>query len=192
MKLGRKFPSVESVKNIRKEGVYMSVGSVQDKTYSLKELPEDKMKVLEEYIDSLEDKEGSLIHILHKAQGLLGFLPMEVQLFISRKIDIPAAKVFGVVSFYSYFTTNPVGKHTISICMGTACFVRSADKIFDRFKELLGIEGGETTPDELFTLKDVRCIGACGLAPVVLVDEKVYGRVTLEDVEKILDEYREV
>lgn len=170
----------------------MSVGSVQDKTYSLKELPEKEMKLLEEYIESIEDKEGSLIHILHKAQNLLGFLPMEVQLFISRKLDIPAAKVFGVVSFYSYFTTNPVGKHTISICMGTACFVKGADKIVDRFKDILGIQSGETTEDKIFTLRDVRCIGACGLAPVVLVDDKVYGRVTLDDVEKILNEYREV
>src|SRR6056297_2006819 len=162
----------------------------QKKTYSIDNLPKEKFKLLDEYIESISDKEGSLIHILHTAQEVFTFLPMEVQLHISRKIDIPASKVFGVASFYSYFTSNPVGKHTISVCMGTACFVRGSNKIFDKLKELLNVESGETTPDKIFTLKDVRCVGACGLAPIVMVDDKVYGRVKLEDLEGILDEYR--
>jgi NADH-quinone oxidoreductase subunit E/NADP-reducing hydrogenase subunit HndA len=175
---------------IRKEGVKMSKPISQKKTYSMENLPKEKFDLLDEYIDTISDKEGSLIHILHKAQEIFTFLPMEVQLHIARKVDIPASKVFGVASFYSYFTSNPVGKHKISVCMGTACFVRGSNKIFDKLKELLNVQSGETTEDKVFTLKDVRCVGACGLAPIVMVDDKVYGRVKLEDLEGILDEYR--
>jgi NADH-quinone oxidoreductase subunit E/NADP-reducing hydrogenase subunit HndA len=152
--------------------------------------PKEKYDELESYIDSLETTKGALIEILHKAQNIFGYLSRDVQLFIARKLGIPGAEVFGVVSFYSYFTTKPSGRHTISICMGTACFVRGSDKIARIFKEKLGIESNETTEDGLFTLKDVRCIGACGLAPVVMVDDKVFGRVKEEDVESILNEYR--
>lgn len=155
-----------------------------------KGLPKEKFDELEEYIDSLETTKGALVQILHKAQHIFGYLPREVQLFIARKLGIPGAEVFGVVSFYSYFTTKPVGKHTISVCMGTACFVRGADRIIEKFKEKLGVDSNETTKDGLFTLKDVRCIGACGLAPVVMVDEKVYGRVKEEDIDDIINEYR--
>lgn len=164
----------------------------QQETYSAKDLPKELFDELDQYIEGLEDKQGSLIHVLHKGQELFGYLPKEVQLYIARKLDVPGAKVFGVVSFYSYFTTNPVGKHKISVCMGTACFVRGAEKIFDDLKEKLDVKAGETTQDGLFTLKDVRCIGACGLAPVVLVDEKVYGRLQGDDIDAILEEYREV
>jgi len=153
-------------------------------------LPQEHYEALETYINSLKDKKGSLIHVLHKAQELFGYLPPEVQLFIARKLDIPGAKVFGVVSFYSYFTTKPVGKHKISVCMGTACFVRGAEKIVDAFKNELGVQNGETTPDGLFTLKDVRCIGACGLAPVVFLDDHVFGHVTVDGVKEILKKYR--
>lgn len=153
-------------------------------------MPQEHYETLETYINSLKDKKGSLIHVLHKAQELFGYLPPEVQLFIARKLDIPGAKVFGVVSFYSYFTTKPVGKHKISVCMGTACFVRGAEKIVDAFKNELGVQNGETTPDGLFTLKDVRCIGACGLAPVVFLDDQVFGHVTVDGVKEILKKYR--
>lgn len=164
----------------------------QQETYSAKNLPQELYDELDQYINGLEDKKGSLIHVLHRGQELFGYLPKEVQLFIARKLDVPGAKVFGVVSFYSYFTTNPVGKHKISVCMGTACFVRGAEKIFEDLKEKLDVPAGGTTQDGLFTLKDVRCIGACGLAPVVLVGEKVYGRLERDDIDAILDEYREV
>ncbi len=142
------------------------------------------------FIDSLETTKGALIEILHKAQEIFGYLSRDVQLYIARKLGIPGAEVYGVVSFYSYFTTKPSGKHTISVCMGTACFVRGADKILGKFKERLGIESNETTEDGMFTIKDVRCIGACGLAPVVTVDGRVYGRVKEEDVDNIINEYR--
>jgi NADH-quinone oxidoreductase subunit E/NADP-reducing hydrogenase subunit HndA len=161
----------------------------QAQTISVKDLPKELFDQLEVYIDGIEDKKGSLIHILHRGQILFGYLPKEVLLFISRKVNLPAAEVFGVVSFYSFFTTNPVGEHVIAVCMGTACFVRGADKILDEFKLKLGLETGETSPDMKFTIKDVRCVGACGLAPIVLVGEKVYGRVEVKDVGGILKEY---
>lgn len=154
------------------------------------EFPNELYDELGAFIDSLETTKGALIEILHRAQGIFGYLPRDVQLYIARKLGIPGAEVYGVVSFYSYFTTKPSGRHTISVCMGTACFVRGADKILGKFKEKLGIESNETTEDGLFTIKDVRCIGACGLAPVVTVDGKVYGRVKEEDVDNIINEYR--
>lgn len=153
-------------------------------------LPKEKFDELEKFIESLETTKGSLIEILHKAQNIFGYLPRDVQLFVSRKLGIPGAEVFGVVSFYSYFTTKPSGKHTISACMGTACFVKGANKIIERLKEKLGIDSNEVTADGVFDLKDVRCIGACGLAPVLMVDDKVYGKLTEEELDKILEHYR--
>jgi len=154
-------------------------------------LDQEKLSVLEGYIEGLEDKAGSLIHVLHKAQGLFGYLPENLQLHVARKMDLPAAKVNGVVSFYSFFTQEPRGKHTISLCMGTACFVKGADKIFKTLKDQLGVENNKMTEDGLFTLKDIRCVGACGLAPVMLVDDKVYGHVKAEDIQRILQKYRD-
>lgn len=155
------------------------------------DLPEESFKELEKYIDSIKTTKGALIEILHKAQEIFGYLPRDVQLFVARKLGIPGAEVFGVVSFYSYFTMKPMGKHTISVCMGTACFVRGSDRIIKKMKDTLGIESNEITKDGLFSLKDVRCIGACGLAPVILVDDKVYGRVKEEDIEEIINNYRQ-
>lgn len=154
------------------------------------DLPKEKFDELEVFIDGLETTKGALIEILHKAQNLFGYLPRDVQLFVARKMGIPGAEVFGVVSFYSYFTTKPRGKHTISVCMGTACFVRGSDKIIEGIKEKLSVESNEITEDGLFTLIDVRCIGACGLAPIVKIDDKVYGRVKEEELDGILDTYR--
>ncbi|PAB57022.1 NADH-quinone oxidoreductase subunit NuoE family protein [Anaeromicrobium sediminis] len=152
-------------------------------------LGKEKFEELREYIKSLDTIDGALISILHKAQTIFGYLPKEVQLFVARTLDLPGAEVYGVVSFYSYFTTEPVGKYTVSVCMGTACFVRGADKVVERISERLNIKPEETTGDGLFTLKSVRCIGACGLAPVVTIGEKVYGRVTVDEMDEILDSY---
>lgn len=154
------------------------------------DLPKEKFDELEKFIDGMETTKGALIAILHKAQNIFGYLPRDVQLYIARKLGIPGAEVYGVVSFYSYFTTKPGGKHTISVCMGTACFVRGADKIIERLKEKLDVESNEITEDGLFTLKDVRCIGACGLAPVVMVDDKVFGRVKEHELDDIINKYR--
>lgn len=153
-------------------------------------LDADKLKRLEEYIDSLPDTEGELINILHEAQDLFGYLPEELQIFISRKLGLTAAKVYGVVTFYSFFTMEPRGKHLISVCMGTACFVKGAEKILKEIKKELGIKEGNSTEDGMFTIDTLRCIGACGLAPVITIDGKVYGRVKPEEVRSILSEYR--
>ena len=153
-------------------------------------LKEQGFRELEEFIDKLETKEGSLIAVLHKAQNIFGYLPKEVQEFIAEHLDESLAHVYGVVSFYSYFTMVPKGEHPISVCMGTACYVRGAEKVLDEFKRELKIGVGETTPDGKFSLNCLRCVGACGLAPVVLIGEKVYGRLTPDGVKDILNEYR--
>lgn len=156
-----------------------------------KSLNKEKFDELEDFINSLENKKGALIEVLHKAQHVFGYLPKDVQLFISKKLNVPSSKVFGVISFYSYFTTKPRGKYVINICLGTVCFVKGADKIMEKFEQRLNIKCGETTPDGKFTLEGLRCVGACGLAPVVVINEKVYGKVTLDDVEKILSNYND-
>ena len=147
---------------------------------------------LDEFIDALPTKKGALIQVLHYAQGLFGYLPKEVQLHISKKLDVSPAKVYGVVSFYSYFTTEQKGKYKISVCLGTVCFVKGADKILAEFEKQLGIKSGETTPDLKYSLEGLRCVGACGLAPVVVVNGKVYGQVTVDQVKDILDEYNQI
>lgn len=152
-------------------------------------LAEEKFQELEEFINSLQDKRGALIEVLHKAQHIFGYLPKEVQLFVGEKLDVPASQVFGVVSFYSYFTTEPRGKYVINVCMGTACFVRGSGNVLAEFEKELNIKVGQTTADGKFTVGSLRCVGACGLAPVVVVNEKVYGHVTPEDVKNILAEY---
>lgn len=130
-----------------------------------------------------------LIAILHKAQGHFGFLPAEVQHAIAEQLNITRSKIFGVVTFYSYFTMEPKGKFPISICMGTACYVKGAEKVLLEFEKKLKIKNGQTTPDGVFSLNTLRCIGACGLAPVVMIGEKVYGGVKTDGVSAIIDEY---
>ena len=148
-----------------------------------------KVEQLVKLCEEFGNQEGELINVLHKAQELVGYLPREVQEVIARQLNIPVSKVYGVVTFYSFFTMTPKGEHPISVCMGTACYVRGAEKVLDEFKRVLKINVGETTPDGKFSLTSLRCVGACGLAPVVLIDEKVYGRVTPGEVEKILKEF---
>ena len=131
---------------------------------------------------------GELINILHGVQDPLGYLPKEVQELIALELGISAARVYGVVSFYSFFTMKPKGKYPISVCMGTACYVRGGEKVLDEFRRQLGIEVGGTTPDGLFSLDSLRCVGACGLAPVVMIGPRVYGRLKVTDVKGILDE----
>ncbi len=144
---------------------------------------------LDAFIASTGNNPSELIAILHRAQSIFGYLPMNVQTFIAEKLHINVSKVYGVVTFYSFFTMVPKGEYVINICLGTACFVRGADKILNRVEELLKIKNGETTPDGKFTLTTLRCVGACGLAPVMQINDKTYGNVTVDDVEKILREY---
>lgn len=149
----------------------------------------EKYEQLGSYIDELECKPIELIAILHRAQHIFGYLPREVQEFIAKKLNIPVSKVYGVVTFYSFFTMEKKGKYVINVCLGTACFVRGADKIMKEFESKLGIKNGETTEDGRFTLSSLRCVGACGLAPVIQVNGKTYGNATIETVSQILEEY---
>lgn len=151
-------------------------------------LDADKLKKLDDYIESLDRAEGELINILREAQEIFGYLPTDVQLYIARKLGVPAAKVYGVATFYSYFTMTPRGKHVISVCLGTACFVKGADRVVDEFRKQLNIKEGTLSEDGLYTIDSIRCVGACGLAPVVIVDGKVHGRVKPEDVAAIVKE----
>lgn len=144
---------------------------------------------LDEYIDSLPTKQGALISVLHRAQDIFDYLPIEVQSHIAQKLDIPASKVYGVVTFYSFFTMTKKGKYRISVCMGTACFVRGAGKVLDRFERELDVKPGTTSEDGMYSLDGLRCVGACGLAPVVLVNGKVYGRIEEKDVEGVIKDF---
>lgn len=150
-------------------------------------------KELEEKLDAIIEKyrntSGALIPVLHEAQDVYGYLPLEVQRHISEKLDIPLAEVYGVVSFYTQFTVNPKGKYQISVCMGTACYVKGANDILDKFRTRLSIDVGECTEDGKYSLDACRCVGACGLAPVVMVNDEVYGKLVADDVDGIIDKY---
>jgi NADH:ubiquinone oxidoreductase subunit E len=154
----------------------------------------EKTRELESYIDSLpltDDREknrGFLIQCLHRAQGIFGYLPESVQLFVADKLHLHLVEVYGVISFYSYFTDKPVGRYKINVCTGTACFVRGAGRVLDEFKRYLGVEEGETSKDMKFSLGSLRCVGACSLAPVVMVNDKVFGNVTAQKVPDIIQE----
>ena len=153
------------------------------------ELRQDQLDKIHSICDSFGNEEGELINVLHKCQESFGYLPAEVQEVISEKMEIPAAKVYGVVTFYSFFTMITKGKHPISICTGTACYVRGAETVLNEFKKQLDIEVGETSEDGKFSLSCLRCVGACGLAPVVQVGDKTYGRVAPDDVKGIIEAY---
>ena len=144
---------------------------------------------LQEVIAKYKGTEGALIPVLHEAQSIFGYLPIEVQQKISEGLDVPMAELYGVVTFYAQFSIYPKGKYQIGVCLGTACYVKGSGDIIDRIKLKLGIEVGECTPDGKFSLDATRCIGACGLAPVLTVNEEVYGRLTVDDVDDILAKY---
>lgn len=175
----------------------MAASQCDAKEKSVLEVYPEKVAELDEYISSIdigvdiEDNRGYLIGCLHKAQSIFGFLPEEIQLYIAGKLRLTLADVNGVITFYSFFTTTMPGENVISVCTGTACFVKGADKVLGKFEEHLGIKDGETTEDGKFSVNSLRCVGACSLAPVVMVNEKVYGKVTPSMVSKILKEYSE-
>ena len=150
----------------------------------------EQEEALLKIIGESKDEKGSLMPILQKAQDIYGYLPIEVQTMISNEMQVPLEKIYGVVTFYSQFTLNPKGKYQISVCLGTACYVKGAGEIYNKLMELLGIIGGECTPDGRFSLDACRCVGACGLAPVMMVNDEVYGRLTVDEVEGILEKYK--
>lgn len=153
-------------------------------------LSEAKVNFIKDVCKSYGNKPGEVINVLHKVQGEYGYLPAEVQELVAKELGIPVSRVYGIVSFYSFFTMTPKGEHPISVCLGTACYVRGAEKVLDELKRQLGIGVGEVTPDGKFSLTCLRCVGACGLAPVIEVGDKVYGRMTPDRVKDVLAEYK--
>ncbi|MCL2592540.1 MAG: NAD(P)H-dependent oxidoreductase subunit E [Defluviitaleaceae bacterium] len=134
---------------------------------------------------------GALMPVLQGAQNIYGYLPLEVQRVVARGLNMPLSEVYGVVTFYAQFSLTPKGKHKIAVCLGTACYVKGAGDIFNRIKKNLGLDGNEDlTEDGLFSVDGCRCIGACGLAPLITVDEDVYGKITADDVDGILEKYK--
>lgn len=140
-------------------------------------------------IEQNKELPGALLPVLHEAQEIYGYLPIEVQQMVADGLGVSLSEVYGVATFYSRFSLTPKGKHRISVCLGTACYVKGADKILAEVEKKLGIKSGECTPDGLFSIDSCRCVGACGLAPVMMVDEEVYGKLTPKEVDKILDKY---
>jgi NADP-reducing hydrogenase subunit HndA len=153
------------------------------------ELRKEDVDFIKGVCSSFNNDPQELINVLHTTQEHFGYLPAEVQEAVAEYMNVPVAKVYGVVTFYSFFTMTPKGKYPISVCLGTACYVRGAENVLAEFKKELGIQVGGATQDNKFSLSTLRCVGACGLAPVVLVGGKTYGRVAPDDVKKILKEY---
>lgn len=150
--------------------------------------PEQKAQLLE-VINELRDTKGALMPIMQRAQDIYGYLPYEVQKIISDEMEVPLEKIYGVATFYSMFTLYPKGKYQISVCLGTACYVKGSGDIFAKLTEKLGIESGQCTSDGKFSLDACRCIGACGLAPVMMINDDVYGRLTPDQLDGILAKY---
>jgi NADH:ubiquinone oxidoreductase subunit E len=159
----------------------------------LDELPEEfsqeQLQQVDAFIERYRGKPGSLIPVLEEVQGILGYLPNEIQRRVAQGLNLPQSHVFGVVTFYSFFTMVPRGRHTIRVCMGTACYVRGGKKNLDRLVQDLGIDAGDTTPDRRFSLETVRCLGACGLAPVTVIDEDTYKQVKTQKLHAMLEHY---
>ena len=148
------------------------------------------VKKINEICDRYIGEKTPLMMILSDIQNEYGYIPLEVQQIVSKKTGISVAEIYGVVTFYSFFSLKPKGKYIIGCCLGTACYVKGAQQIIDKFSEILGIKAGETTADGMFTIDALRCIGACGIAPAVSINGKVYPKVTVPQVAKIVEEYR--
>ena len=155
-------------------------------------LSETAVKQIEAIIEKYQDEKTPLMMILSDVQHDFGYIPLEVQELISEKTGIPVAEIYGVVTFYSFFSLNPKGKYVIGVCLGTACYVKGAQQVIDKFSEILNIKPGETTEDGLFTLEALRCIGACGIAPALTINGKVYPKVAVSQVPAIVEEYRKM
>ncbi len=155
----------------------------------LKEFSAAQIKKLDAIIEKYKGKPGGLIPVLEEAQVTLEYLPMSVQKHISEGLNLPLAQIYGVVTFYSFFTMKPRGKHTVRVCLGTACYVRGGKTIAENMMREFGLTEGETTPDRMFTYETVRCLGACGLGPVVVIDENVHGKVKPSKIKEVLSKY---
>jgi NADH:ubiquinone oxidoreductase subunit E len=153
------------------------------------DLTPEVMAKVDEIIDAHKGKPGCLIPVLEECQGVTGYLPVELQEYIGKALNIPGSTIYGVVTFYSFFSMVPKGRHTIKVCLGTACYVRGTKNIMKVLGDRLGLQVGQTTEDRRFSLEAVRCLGACGLAPVMVIDEDTHGGVTLDRIENILERY---
>ncbi|MBW1973160.1 MAG: NADH-quinone oxidoreductase subunit NuoE [Deltaproteobacteria bacterium] len=153
-------------------------------------LTKESMEILDKIISRYKGKRGALMPVLQEAQEEFGYLPIEIQNYIATQMGIPASEVYGVVTFYHFFTMVPKGRHTIKVCLGTACYVRGGKKIIEKLKNDLGIDIGGTTPDRRFSLDVVRCLGACGLAPVVMVDNDIHQGMKPSKLDKTLEPYK--
>lgn len=150
----------------------------------------EKYEKLQKVIDEHKGKEGPLMPILHEAQEIFGCLPLEVQSYIADALNIPVTDIYGVATFYSQFTLKPKGEYKIGVCLGTACYVKGSQKVLDELVKVLNIKVGDTTDDGKFTLEATRCLGACGLAPVMMINDDVYGRLSPNDIAGIISKYR--
>ena len=159
-------------------------------TVPFKGTPEQEKELLKVIEEKKNDK-GALMPILQKAQEIYGYLPIEVQAIISDNTGIPLEKIYGVVTFYAQFSLYPKGGYTISVCLGTACYVKGSGDVFEKLKQILGIDDGQCTADGKFSLEACRCIGACGLAPVMTINDDVYGRLTVDELPAILEKYKD-
>ena len=165
----------------------MEVSKLQNEFVLSKKSEFDELK---KYIDSVKNSQGVTMQILQKAQGIFGYLPLEVQKFISDETNIPLADIYGVVTFYTQFSTEEKGKHKIGVCLGTACYVKGSQDIMDKLSDELNVKVGKTTEDRLFTLEATRCLGCCGLAPVMMIDDDVYGKIEVQKINSILSKYK--
>ena len=154
-------------------------------------LEKEKFEALQLVIDELRNEPGALMPIMQRVQDIFGYLPEEVQNYIAKELDIPVSDIYGVATFYAQFNLEPKGKYIISVCMGTACYVKGSQQVLDKLEEVLEVPAGRTTKDGLFTLNATRCLGACGLAPVIMVNDDVYGRLTPDQIPGIIAKYRE-
>jgi len=154
-----------------------------------KETEQEKLARIETVIEEYRDREGSLIQILHMAQGIYGYLPLHLQQLIAERLNKPLSQISGVVTFYSYFSTEPKGENSKRACLGTACYVRGGKRIIEKLRDILDVDVGGTTKDGKFTLEVMRCIGACGLAPAITINDKVYKQVNPDKLSSILDKY---
>lgn len=155
----------------------------------LKEFTAEQVAKLDEIIARHRGKPGGLIPVLEEAQVALEYLPVSVQKKVAKELSLPFSRVYGVVTFYSFFTMTPRGRHTVRVCLGTACYVRGGKALADALRKEFGVEEGGTTPDRRFTYESVRCLGACGLGPVVVVDEDVHGRMKPSKLKDVLIQY---
>ncbi len=149
----------------------------------------EQEELLQKVIDASKHDKSLLISVMQKAQDIYGYLPIEVQEMIAEGMEVPMEKIFGIATFYAQFSLSPKGKYNISVCLGTACYVNGAGELMEKLEEKLGIGAEECTPDGIFSLTACRCIGACGLAPVLTVNEDVYGRLVVDDIDGIIAKY---